>query len=305
MHVCLKRTTQPREKDSSRTGFGGKPNDSSRREFSAGIFRLGNTHRFIQRFVLPPPAENPPKHSTLFLYGGKKARQCLCQREFQNHVGVSHVKALALAGTLLHVQWFSRLAHELEGKLTASFEVLRKMVITIPDVDLGDSENVAVSFKEMTEKLSLNETVVKECVFSCLVISNIYHFLRMCEIWDPCLFSLPEAVWRESGVAKWFEKMEGNAMLLSLVFFGTMAQKLSLDEAFCDRLPHFADFFILSLFSSDLLQQTEQVNDLVQSVVFVLSFLLTTTRTLSSFFDNGSCMKVVAVSLLQVVCRDV
>lgn len=303
--MCLKRTTQPREKDSSRTGFGGKPNDSSRREFSAGIFRLGSRDRFTQRFVLPPPAENPPKHSALFLYGGKKARQCLCQREFQSHVGVSHVKALALAGTLLHVQWFPRLAQELEGKLTASFEVLRTIIMTIPDVDLGDSENVAVSFEEMKQKLSLSETVVKEGVFACLVISNIYHFLRMCEIWDPCLFSLPEAVWRESSLAPWFEKMEGNAMLLSLVFFGTMAQKLSLDEAFCSRLPHFADFFILSLFSSDLLQQTEHVNDLVQSVVFVLSFLLTTTRSLSSFFDSGSCMRVGVCLSLHVVCGDV
>ena len=254
---------------------------------------------------MPPPAENPPKHSALFLYGGKKARQCLCQREFQSHVGVSHVKALALAGTLLHVQWFPRLAQELEGKLTASFEVLRTIIMTIPDVDLGDSENVAVSFEEMKQKLSLSETVVKEGVFACLVISNIYHFLRMCEIWDPCLFSLPEAVWRESSLAPWFEKMEGNAMLLSLVFFGTMAQKLSLDEAFCSRLPHFADFFIMSLFSSDLLQQTEHVNDLVQSVVFVLSFLLTTTRSLSSFFDSGSCMRVGVCLSFHVVCGDV
>lgn len=259
----------------------------------------------MQRFVLPPPAENPPKHPAMFLYGGKKARQCLCQREFQNHVGVSHVKALALAGTLLHVQWFPGLVQELEEKLNASFGVLKEIVMTIPDVDLGDSENVAVSFKEMKEKLSLNETVVKECVYSCLVISNIYHFLRMCEIWDPCLFSLPEGVWRESSLATWFEKMEGNAMHLSLVFFGAMAQKLSLDEAFCSRLPHFADFFLLSLFSSDLLQQTDHVNDLVQSAVFVLSFLLTTTRTLSSFFDNGSCMKVVVSSSLHVVCCDV
>lgn len=48
--------------------------------------------------------------------------------------------------------------------------------MTIPDVDLGDSENVAVSFEEMKQKLSLSETVVKEGVFACLVISNIYHF---------------------------------------------------------------------------------------------------------------------------------
>ena len=74
--------------------------------------------------------------------------------------------------------------------------------------------------------------------------------------------------------------------------FAKAAQMLSQDDLFCEKLPLFADRFVVTLFGK--LEEWEKANveSVMGTVVSVLTFLLIVTRCELQFFDGGECMKV-------------
>lgn len=257
-----------------------------------------------KRFILPKGEAVPPKHPALFLYGGKKMRQLLLQKEFQGFVGIPHLQTLHSISEMLHVQWLPGLIHKLEDQLDITVGGLRRNIEEVKEVRMESIEELAVLFKRMSERMQLSEDVMHESVWECVTFSNIYAFLRMCEkcVWIGPSDEIGDLISRMNdsvpdgnhyqSLLQHLPPQSSHAVTLTLPIFGRIAQMLAWDDSVCNQLPLFADSFLLSLFTQSFLQETYQIQSVLQSVIQCLSFLLTVTGNKGRLLDNGECMRV-------------
>lgn len=105
----------------------------------------------------------------------------LLQEQYQGFVGIPHLQTLQWIGELLHVQWLPGLIHLLEDQLDKTVGGLQKTIEGVQDYHCEETEDLAVLFKGMNDKIRLTEEVLSESVWECVTFSNIYAFLRMCE----------------------------------------------------------------------------------------------------------------------------
>ncbi len=228
----------------------------------------------------------------------------LLQEQYQGFVGIPHLQTLQWIGELLHVQWLPGLIHLLEDQLDKTVGGLQKTIEGVQDYHCEETEDLAVLFKGMNDKIRLTEEVLSESVWECVTFSNIYAFLRMCEkcVWmqsNECIQEMMTVLTDSispsnsyQSILHQFNYQPTPSLSLILPVFGHIAQILAWDDSFCSHLPLFVDSFLLSLFNQSFLKETDPVQSILDEVILCVSFLLIITRSQSRLLDNGKCMKV-------------
>lgn len=236
-------------------------------------------------------------------------------------IGLDQLLALDAVARLCHVQWLPFTLARVEDCLDQAFGALRAQVVDCPAFSVPREEDAAAQFYQMRKAMALPDDTPFEGIVGLFVqLANAAQLLRLLENAgnrlrqadsDETTSALLAAMHtarsvhsaqpsaKGLGIAESAEqslrgRLQERAMEVAwrVPLFAKAAQMLSQDELFCEKLPFFADRFVVTLFGK--LEEWEKANveSVMGTVVSVLTFLLIVTRCELQFFDGGECMKV-------------
>ena len=236
-------------------------------------------------------------------------------------IGLDQLLALDAVARLCHVQWLPFTLARVEDWMDQAFGVLRAQVVDCPAFSVPREEDAAAQFYQMRKAMALPDDTPFEGIVGLFVqLANAAQLLRLLEnaanrlrqtdsdeTTSALLAAIQTARSAQSaqspakglGIAESVEQsLRGrlNERTMEVAWrvplFAKAAQMLSQDDLFCEKLPLFADRFVVTLFGK--LEEWEKANveSVMGTVVSVLTFLLIVTRCELQFFDGGECMKV-------------